>query len=242
MTETEQLVIQIEKEKVVDDEETLPNKGMIAIKARPALILFLQANPTEAEFDWEREYAFIEEKISGAIDKDKLELKKKKNVSLDDMIDAIEDYEPHFIHFSGHGKDEKIDRKGETVTPSGLVLHSEDKNKEKLITPEILELQFEELKNEYPQISIVLLSACHSQKQAEAISKAGIYTIGTSDEIIQEAAIKFAAGFYRKLAKTMDVPASIQGGISRSISADPKIKKLIHLFYKGKKITLKSKK
>ena len=233
----EALVEKIDKEKVIK-EQVLPNEGKIEFKPTPAIILFLQANPTTEPISWQEEFLFIVEKIAKAKKDGILDLAQEKSVSLDDMIDAIEDHEPQIIHFTGHGREEKKDRFGNIDTLGGLAFHNEAKNGAELIGADKLEPQFKAIKTDFPNISIVLLSACYSQQQAKAISKAGIFTIGTSDKVIAKAAKLFAAGFYKRLSKTKDIAVAIQGGITRSINEDTKIEELIHLFYNGAEIKL----
>lgn len=236
----EMLVERMDKEKLVE-EQSLPNNGQITFDPKPAIILFLQANPTAENISWQNEYTFIDGKIAKAKEDGMIDLQQKRSVSLDEMIDAVEDYEPQIIHFCGHGEKQKRDRHG-NLEEGGLIFHNEEKNAAKPIGANILEDQFKAFKEDFPNISLVLLNACHSQDQAKAISKAGIFTIGTSDKIISKAARLFAAGFYRRLAKTNDIIVAIQGGITRATNEDNRINNLVHLFYNGEKINLKTKK
>ncbi len=49
-------------------------------------------------------------------------------------------------------------------------------------------------------LKLVLLNACHSGEQAEAIAVHIPFVVGTSDEVLDEAAWAFSQGFYFSLA------------------------------------------
>lgn len=192
-------------------------------------ILFLQANPTTEAISWEKEYTFIEKKL---MDEERYRLKRTEAASIDNLIDAVEDYEPQIIHFCGHGKEDQFDAQGGRI-PGGLVFHNEAKNNAEILTAETLERQFKALKEDFPQLHLVFLNGCHTQEQARAISKNGIYTVGTTDEITSDAARNFAAGFYRRYAKNQDLLAAVKAGISRSIRYDADVAKNVLLFFNG---------
>lgn len=234
----EQLIQQMEKEKIAS-KVVLPDNGEVSLEPLPATILFLQANPTERYQSWEKEYTFIDKKIARARQDGTINLAKIEAASLDDMLDAIEDHEPQMLHFCGHGEEEQLNQKGHMAQIGGLVFHNEAKNKAEVVSAEVLEVKFKALKATFENLKIVLLSACHSQDQAAAISKAGIFAIGTSDEIVLEDAKKFAGGFYRGLVKTNNIITAIQRGITRATRPGEDIRKLVHLFFDGQKINLK---
>ncbi|WP_411729369.1 COR domain-containing protein [Pseudanabaena sp. UWO311] len=98
-----------------------------------------------------------------------------------DIQQAMLDFKPQIIHFSGHGADE-----------DGLVF--EDINGQfKLIGGEDLADLFDIFGD---RIECVVLNACYSETQAEAIRQKIQYVIGMSQTIGDRAAIEFAVGFY----------------------------------------------
>jgi len=105
-------------------------------------------------------------------------------VSYRDIHRAILSYEPHILHFSGHGAGEE-----------GLVFEDETGH-EKLVDAEALAGLFELFAE---QLECVVLNACYSQVQAEEIAKHIDYVIGMSQAIEDKAAIEFAVGFYDAL-------------------------------------------
>ncbi len=98
-----------------------------------------------------------------------------------DIQQAILDFKPQIIHFSGHGANE-----------DGLVFEDID-GQVKLIGGEDLADLFDLFSD---RIECVVLNACFSQTQAEAIRQKIQYVIGMNQSIGDRAAIEFAVGFY----------------------------------------------
>lgn len=104
---------------------------------------------------------------------------------------------PNIVHFSGHGAGKK-----------GLVF--EDKNgRPKPVSAEALARLFSQLSD---QVNCVLLNACYSQVQAQAIVQHIETVIGMNQSIGDQAAIKFATGFYDCLGDGQDVVSAYEWG------------------------------
>lgn len=101
-----------------------------------------------------------------------------------DLIPALLRYKPWIVHFCGHGEGQV-----------GLVLEDEA-GKAKPVTSEALAELFAHLAAE---IECVVLNACYSQAQADAIVQHINYAIGMSREIRDDVAIAFTRGFYTAL-------------------------------------------
>ncbi|WP_051469926.1 CHAT domain-containing protein [Fischerella sp. PCC 9605] len=102
-----------------------------------------------------------------------------------DIRRAILDFRPNIIHFCGHG-----------AGSQGLCFQDEAGNLQ-LVTGEVLADLF---KNFATQIECVLLNACYSEVQADAIVQHIDYVIGMNAPINDKPAIEFAVGFYDGLA------------------------------------------
>jgi len=101
-----------------------------------------------------------------------------------DIQQAMVDFKPQIVHFSGHG-----------VGQDGLAF--EDVSGQlKLVDSEALAILFKLFSN---HIECVVLNACYSKFQAEAIAKHIKYVVGMSQSISDGAAIEFAVGFYTAL-------------------------------------------
>jgi len=101
-----------------------------------------------------------------------------------DIQQAMLDFKPQIVHFSGHGAGEK-----------GLVFEDEIGNV-KMVDGQALADLFSLFED---KVECVLLNACYSDVQAQAITHHIDYVIGTQREIGDKAAIDFAVGFYRAL-------------------------------------------
>jgi CHAT domain-containing protein len=231
--DTERMIQMMEKEQQAAPMVEIPP---LVFDEASHCILFVQANPTENEISWKDEYVAINQKIDKAKGKHDFRLKDCDNADLDDLQDAIEDHAPSILHFCGHGQAEKIDRAGAVTQAGGIVLHNENKNGSEVLSTAAIGRLFREIKADQPQLQIVFLNACHSREQAAAISEAGVFTIGTTKEVVSLAARTFAAGFYRGLVQGTDVLTAIQRGIKRAIVTDEDISELIEAYYGGSRI------
>ncbi len=108
----------------------------------------------------------------------------QRAVRPDDLQDALLDVEPLIVHFGGHG-----------TGVDGLALENEA-GETQLVSTDALARLFKLLKS---HVQCVVLNACYSEVQAEAISQHIEYVIGMKQAIPDVAAINFSKGFYRAL-------------------------------------------
>lgn len=101
--------------------------------------------------------------------------------------------QPHIVHFSGHGGSK------------GLVLEADDRQGPHYVGAAALKKFFRAYRD---QIQVVVLNACHSRPQAEAIAEAVGCAIGTPDRIGDKAALTFSASFYSSIAYGQSVQAA----------------------------------
>jgi hypothetical protein len=149
-------------------------------------ILVLAANPRTTErLRLEEEEREIDEGLRRSRHRDQFELISKWAVRERDFYRHMLDVQPHIVHFSGHGTGE-----------AGIVLEDETGRVELLPTEQLAGLfkLFAEA-----GLECVLLNACYSDVQAEAIHKHVPYVIGMSQAIGDQAAINFAIAFYDAL-------------------------------------------
>ena len=146
-------------------------------------ILILQSNPRK-DLNLDREIRELQEVIEMARHRENLEVEVGLAVRPEDLQRLLLKYEPEIVHFCGHGTGKQ-----------GLVLQ-DDTGLEKLVSTDALSTLFE-LCSDWVQC--VLLNACYSDVQAEAIVQHIDYAIGMNHEIRDDAAIAFATGFYQAL-------------------------------------------
>lgn len=107
-----------------------------------------------------------------------------------DLQHALEETRPQIVHFSGHGGN------------NGLVFVSADGKTARPVDTAVLRELFEK---DARRIRLVVLTACDSRSQAEAIKEVVGCAIGTRDRISDEASIAFNAKFYSAIASGRSV-------------------------------------
>jgi hypothetical protein len=150
-------------------------------------ILILAANPKNTvRLRLDQEVRDIEEGLQRARQRDNFILQQKGAVRSRDIRLAVLDFRPNIIHFSGHGSETE-----------GLSFEDEV-GKEKFVTGEALGGLFKLFAN---HVECVLLNACYSEVQANAIVQHIDYVIGMNQAIADKAALEFSVGFYDALAR-----------------------------------------
>lgn len=161
-------------------------------------ILFLASDPSDAaRLRLGQELREIREKLQLAKHRSKFLLESREAVRPGDITQALYDIEPQIVHFSGHGMS------------SGELCFEDVLGKVKTIQPEALASLFE---MEAEQINCIVLNACYSKIQAEAISQHIPYVIGMDREIGDKAAIIFSVGFYKALGASRTVEQAYKAG------------------------------
>jgi len=147
----------------------------------PKTILILAANPINTDrLRLDEEVRLIDEGLRRSKQRDNLTLQQRWAVRSIDIHRALLDYEPNIVHFAGHGTGE-----------DGIVLQN-DQGESHLASSEALADLFQL----FSDVECVVLNACYSESQADAISKYINHVIGMSKNITDNAAMKFAMGFY----------------------------------------------
>ena len=148
-------------------------------------ILFLAADPQhQDQHRLQVEIRDIQNGLEKAKRREQFDIIPKWAVSLDDLRHYLLQENPQIVHFSGYG-----------VPDEGLAFENED-GQTQFVKPLNLAKLFELFKD---KVEFVLLNACYTELQAEAISEHIDYVIGINQEISDRAAIKFVVGFYDAL-------------------------------------------
>lgn len=183
-------------------------------------ILFLAATPEDVvQLNLNRELRKIKDELSASTYRNKFYLTSETAVKISTITKAMLVEEPQIVHFSGHGSGEQ-----------GLVVEDDAGNATFLPTQNVDEL-FELFKD---TVKCVVLSACYSKEQAEAISKHDIYVVGMKDEMADSEAIKFSVGFYQTLGEGKDYEFAFK--IARIQINDVDYTNIPELWYNGEKI------
>lgn len=160
--------------------------------------LFLASNPEGTNgLKLDEEIRAITDKIRAAEHRDLIELVSAWAVRPDDLIQTLNEHKPQIVHFSGHGNKE------------GEIILMDNDRSPKPVTVIALRALFSALRD---NIRIVLLNACYSEIQAKAIVENIDCVIGMNSAIGDDAAIAFAASFYRALGFGRSVKESFEQG------------------------------
>lgn len=179
----------------------------------PKVILFLAANPKNtSQLGLDDEVREIEIGLQRSRYRDQFELKQRWAVSPREMQRSIEDLKPHIVHFSGHG-----------VGEDGLALENEAGDVQ-LVQAEALAQLFRLFVAPFtdPPVQCVLMNACYSEVQANAIAEHIPYVIGMNKAVGDKAAREFAVGFYDALGAGREIPIAYEfGKVSISMAGIP---------------------
>lgn len=147
-------------------------------------VLLLAANPRKTPaLRLDEEVREIGDALRGAKNRDQFQLQQHSAVRPTDMRRAMLEFEPHVVHFAGHGGGD-----------NGLVLEDETGHV-KFISAAALAGMFELAQ----QVECVVLNACYSEVQATAIAQFIPYVMGMKQAVGDRAAIEFARGVYDAL-------------------------------------------
>jgi CHAT domain len=150
-------------------------------------IVFLAAAPMDcARLRLEEEIREIEAGLRAARLRRDFQFKSVLAVRTRDLQHALLTEEPQIVHFAGHGA-----RAGSLLVEDGAG------RAQPLAAAALAELFG--LCSQH--IECVVLNACHTEIQAQAISEQIPYVVGTTDALDDRAAISFSIGFYGALGE-----------------------------------------
>jgi hypothetical protein len=163
------------------------------------VVLFLASNPLDSgRLLLGKEVNAIEKQLRLAKLDDKFEIEDEFDVEINQIMDHLYHYKPNIVHFSGHGSDK------------GEILLLDKKGLSNPVPVDALSKLFSigPIKS---KIRLVVLNACFTRPQAEAISKHIDCVIGMSSTIKDDVAIIFAKEFYRNLAEGCNIREAFTG-------------------------------
>jgi hypothetical protein len=163
-------------------------------------VLFLAANPrATSRLDIDHEVRRVEQQIRASPNGASLQLISRWAVQPGDLQQALLEVEPSVVHFSGHG------------TTSERLLLDDGEGNTAPVSNEALAQLFSILKG---RIRVVVLNACHSRPQAEAIIEHVDCAIGMARAIGDEAATEFVVAFYRAIGYRRSVAEAFALGVN----------------------------
>ena len=169
---------------------------------RKVKILFFAADPLssppngyEPRLRLDDDVREIRVRVRAAEHREALEFDYRLAARPADLLQALNETQPQVVHFSGHGGSE------------GLVLVDPQGRGANYVDAAALSQLFQAFRG---GIRVVVLNACFSLPQAEAIMKVVGCAIGTSRPISDAAAITFGSSFYSALAFGRSVKAAFE--------------------------------
>lgn len=190
--------------------DATPKETPTAVKT----ILVLAANPKGTNpLRLGEEVRKIQAGLERSQNRDRFRLEQRWAVTPTDVRRALLDCQPQIVHFSGHGvgvevpDEEPASARTLSVAstaptePEGL-LFEDEMGQPKLISAAAIADLFALFAD---QVECVVLNACYSATQADAIAQQIPYVVGMKRAISDKAAIEFAICFYDALLARRDL-------------------------------------
>lgn len=161
-------------------------------------ILFLAANPSDTtRLRLDEESRAIDDSLRKAEFRDNFDIRPHFAVRISDLQPLLLRYQPDIVHFSGHGSE------------SSEIILEDRRGISQGVSPRALGKLFSVLKDD---IRCVVLNACYSEVQAQAIAEHIDCVVGMSHVIGDAAAINFSSAFYQALGFGRDVKTAFDLG------------------------------
>ena len=184
---------------LVKESQTSTSSVAPAIAVRK--ILVLAASPEDqVRLNLEKEVKEIDLALRLGKHREQFTLDQRWGVSRGDLQDILLNIEPDIVHFCGHGAKEH-----------GLVLQN-DQQQAQLVSNTALAKLFELVNKHSKPIPCIVLNACYSEAQVDAMSPFIDYIVGMNKAIGDKAAINFSKGFYRSLSNGLPYDAAFDFG------------------------------
>ncbi|GAA2632952.1 hypothetical protein GCM10010399_76660 [Dactylosporangium fulvum] len=162
------------------------------------VVLYLAASPRDmAPLRSDLEMRKVKEKLQLSRQREQYRIELCPASRFDDISQALIDYEPHVVHFSGHGD------------AGGNLCIEDEYGYRDSVTPEGLAELFGQHR---ATIRCVVVNACHSIHLAKILSTQIDHVVGMRYQIGDEAAIQFSVGFYQALFAGWSVPDAFARG------------------------------
>ncbi len=167
---------------------------------QPSTVLFLAANPVRTQrLQLAEECRVIEDKIRKSKFRDQIRFCSWWAARPADLLRALIEDTPAVLHFSGHGYGHQ-----------GLCFQSDDGGETSVSTDVLAQV----MRAAGASVTVVVLNACYSEIQAQALVAHIPCVIGMPDAIGDEAAILYAESFYSALASGKSVGSAHQFGLA----------------------------
>lgn len=169
-------------------------------KEKKIKILLFTANPAgTSTLKLDEEMRTIKERVRAATHRDLIQIEFAPAARPADLLQAMNEHEPHVVQFSGHGSKDK-----------GILI-CDDRGEARVIDGDALAALFESTE---VNVQVVVLNACYTRLQAEAVATVVPCVIGMKEGIGDMAARVFAAAFYSALCFGRSVEVAFMQGVA----------------------------
>jgi len=196
------------------------------VEVRPAepeilRVLYLTANPDSTEETvtmpdgsqhrygtWlrvDQEVRQVRQALRSSKYRDLVQVDHAPAATINDLLDGLNDYRPHIIHFSGH------------AGPDGLLMENEAGDESGADVTFDLLARVLGATDDPPRL--LLMNACESLAGADAVLRTVPAVIGMSDSIGDTSAIVFASAFYSAIASAQSLSTSLEQAKVRVLAA-----------------------
>lgn len=187
-------------------------------------ILFLAANPIDADrLPLDEELGSIRRELARSCHRDQFDLVTRWPVWPSDLVRELRELQPAVVHVAGHGGPRRIRRDGppcrdttEHLLPPGreawhgLWLEDPDGHPHRVSAAALAAM----LEATPSSVKLVVLNACDSAAQAQALAAHVDCVIGMEGAIADAAALAFAAALYGGLGEGASVAKAFKRGLA----------------------------
>ncbi len=169
------------------------------IKPDPLRMLFLAASPGVLSWiRFDREFRDIESALREVAPSGRYEIKQGLSVRVTDLQRALLHHRPRVVHFAGHGDPQR-----------GIILENLSGGAQ-FLGSEALGQLFAML-----DVSCVVLNACNTANQAEALAEHVDCAIGMTQQLWDATAVAFGSAFYRAIGFGENLKAAFDLGCNQ---------------------------
>jgi hypothetical protein len=182
---------------VVEKSNPAPSSG--AHRDRERLrILYLTAAPA-LDLRLDSEMRAVRASLRAGTYRDRIEIEAMTAATGSDLLDGLTRFRPHALHFSGHAGEQSL-----TFDPGDIRVRTSGEMAAATFVAAL------EAVDHPPRL--VVLNACNSEAQLDALTSVASAAIGMSDRIRDDAAIQFAARLYGAIADGQSVGSALRLG------------------------------
>lgn len=165
-------------------------------------ILFFGANPRDTRpLRIDQEIREIQQIIKQGKERDNILVETVWAVRPRDITQALIDFQPHFVHFAGHGGGDE-----------GSFAAEDDTGYAHVIPVNGLVQAFRAVGRE---VRCVIVNACTTERLAQALTAVVPCVIGMRHPVGDQSAVRFSIGFYQALAAGRPVETSFRAGVAQ---------------------------